>query len=424
MTTTTDVVDVTVPDIGDFADVPIIEVHVSEGDVVAQDDPLITLESDKATMDVPASAAGTVASLAVSVGDRVGEGGLILRLAPAGGAASDAADDRQQSVDTAAQAADLEQQELSPEAVEQVAASAEASASRASVAQEPATTTYASSPSAPAVAQSGAQTRQPAAEAAVDGRVHAGPGVRRLARELGVDLSTVPGTGPKQRTTKQDLLAWLQAPGSDAAAPPVAVGGGIPQIPAQDFAKFGPVEIRPLPRIKAISGSFLHRSWLNVPHVTQHDEADITELEGYRKELDAAARAQAYRVTLLAFLMKASVSGLRQFPEFNSSLSPDQGSLIYKSYYHLGVAVDTPGGLVVPVIRDVDRKGVTELSRELGETSKRARRKALPRRHAGRDFHDLQPRRHRRHSVHPDCQRAGGGRARRRAREDGSGVER
>jgi pyruvate dehydrogenase E2 component (dihydrolipoamide acetyltransferase) len=201
---------------------------------------------------------------------------------------------------------------------------------------------------------------------------HAGPSVRRLARELGVDLATIRGTGEKGRITKEDLLGTLRGPAAPAPAP-AAAGAGIPEIPPQDFSRFGPIETQPLPRIKKISGPFLHRSWLNVPHVTHNDEADITELDAYRKELDTAAKAEGYRVTLLAFLMKAAVSTLQAFPEVNSSLSPEKDALILKSYYHIGIAVDTPGGLVVPVIRDVDRKGVTALSKELGEVSKRAR---------------------------------------------------
>ena len=202
----------------------------------------------------------------------------------------------------------------------------------------------------------------------------AGPGVRRLARELGLDLSALSGTGPKGRITKEDVIAGVRGP----AAPPADAGaavaaGGIPEVPAQDFSKFGPVEVKPLTRIQRLSGPALHRSWLNVPHVTHNDEADITDLDGYRRELDAAARADGYRVTLLAFLMKAAVSALREFPRFNSSLTPEKDALIYKGYYHLGVAVDTAEGLVVPVIRDVDRKGITELSKELGAVSARAR---------------------------------------------------
>jgi pyruvate dehydrogenase E2 component (dihydrolipoamide acetyltransferase) len=337
MTTTTDAIEVKVPDIGDFADVPVIEIHVAEGDTVAQEDPLITLESDKATMDVPSPAAGTVQRLAVSVGDQVSEGGLILTLASGDGSGA------KPGLEEGQQAADIEQQEPSPAAVSEAAAAAEASASAA-----------------------------PAAAAPADGRAHAGPSVRRLARELELDLSTIKGSGEKGRITKEDLRASLKGPAAPAAAAAPA-GAGIPEVPPQDFSRFGPVETQPLPRIKKISGPFLHRSWLNVPHVTHNDEADITELDAYRKELDTAAKAEGYRVTLLAFLLKAAVSALRQFPEVNSSLSPEKDALILKSYYHIGIAVDTPGGLVVPVVRDVDRKGVTALSKELGEISKRAR---------------------------------------------------
>jgi len=197
--------------------------------------------------------------------------------------------------------------------------------------------------------------------------------VRRLARELDIDLAALTGTGPKGRINKDDLRGALAGPGTMAPAGGGPTGAGIPEIPAQDFSVYGPVETRPLPRITKLSGPFLHRSWLNVPHVTHNDEADITDLEAYRKDLDSAAREHGTRVTLLAFLMKASVSALREYPQCNTSLSPDKDALIYKSYYHLGVAVDTPDGLVVPVIRDVDRKGITELSRELGDVSARAR---------------------------------------------------
>jgi pyruvate dehydrogenase E2 component (dihydrolipoamide acetyltransferase) len=323
---------VEVPDIGDFNDVPIIEVFVKPGDVVNADDPLITLESDKASMDVPAPTSGRVREVKVNVGDRVSKGTPILTLETTGDAAA-----------TAPPPSLVEQQEPEPQPTVQTPVSA----------------------GAPAAAHTG-----PAVEATAPelGQVHAGPSVRRLARELGVDLRQVKGSGDKGRITTEDVKGFLRGP---AAAPSPAAG--IPEIQPQDFSKFGPIETRPLSRIKRISGPHLQRAWLNVPHVTQHDQADITELDAYRKQLDAEARDKGYRVTLLAFLMTAAVSALKEFPEFNSSLSPDKTSLIFKRYYHLGIAVDTPEGLVVPVIRDVDRKGITELSKELAVVSKKAR---------------------------------------------------
>jgi pyruvate dehydrogenase E2 component (dihydrolipoamide acetyltransferase) len=328
--------EVKVPDIGDFSDVPVIEVHVKPGDAVNADDPLVTLESDKATMDVPSPAGGAVADVLVKVGDTVSEGTPILMLQPGEGALTEPP-------------SLLEQQEPRPEAAQAVAPAAAAPA-------------LAPSPAAPA----------PAAAAPDIAGVHAGPSVRRMAREFGIDLGAVTGTGPKGRITKEDLLGFLRGP-AQAPAPAAAPIIGIPEIPAQDFSKFGPVETKALPRIKKISGPFLHRSWLNVPHVTHNDEADITDLDKYRKELDTAAKADGYRVTLLAFLVKACVSVLKQFPEFNSSLSPEKDSLILKKFYNIGIAVDTPDGLVVPVVKDADRKGITELSKEFGDISKKAR---------------------------------------------------
>jgi pyruvate dehydrogenase E2 component (dihydrolipoamide acetyltransferase) len=345
---------VEVPDIGDFSDVPIIEVHVGTGDTVDVDDPLITLESDKATMDVPAPAAGSITDVLVKVGDTVSQGTRIAMLQPGDGALT-------------APTSLVDQQEPEPAETEEVVAAATASATEH---VEP----------APGETRAGAAAQAAATGPAAPSPVsttdlpHAGPGVRRLARELGVDLATMSGTGPKGRITKDDLLGVVRGPAAaPAAAAPAAAGTGIPEIPAQDFSKFGPTETRPLSRIKKVSGPFLHRSWLNVPHVTQNDEADITELDAYRKELDTAAKAEGYRVTLLAFLVKAAVSALRQFPEFNSSLSPEKDSLILKSYYNIGIAVDTPDGLVVPVVRDADRKGITELSKEFGTISAKAR---------------------------------------------------
>jgi pyruvate dehydrogenase E2 component (dihydrolipoamide acetyltransferase) len=341
---------VTVPDIGDFSDVPIIEVHVSPGDVIAVDDPLLTLESDKATMDVPSSHAGLVTEVLVSVGDSVSQGTPVVVL-------------------DAGEGEPAEDAPTSPEPARgQEVADAEATA------QEPPTETgaapVASSP-APSSGSNGAS----------DLPAHAGPSVRKLAREFGVDLGSVPPSGPKGRITKNDLLSFVR--GGDGASAPAAApatssaapsgGSGIPEVPAQDFSVFGPVETQQLSRITRISGPALHRSWLNVPHVTHNDDADITTTDAYRKELDTAAKSEGYRVTLLAFLMKAAVSALKAFPTVNASLTPEKDALILKRYYHLGVAVDTPGGLVVPVVRDVDRKGLVDLSKELGEVSARAR---------------------------------------------------
>ncbi len=336
--------EVSVPDLGDFAEVPVIEIHVAPGDVVSNEDPLITLESDKATMDVPSPAAGTVRELRVKVGDLVSRGSPILLLDTEGAAVEP------------------------PPLTDQQEPPALDAADPLAAAREPAARSAAAAAADGAVAapDGGPPVTAPEPPADFDG-VHASPGVRRLARELGLDLTTLSGTGPKGRITKEDVVGAVRGP-SDGAA-----GAGIPEVPAQDFSKFGPVEVRPLTRIQRLSGPALHRSWLNVPHVTHDDEADITDLDAYRRELDTAAKAEGYRVTLLAFLMKASVSALREFPRLNSSLTPEKDALVYKGYYHVGVAVDTPEGLVVPVIRDVDRKGITELSKELGATSARVR---------------------------------------------------
>ncbi|WP_436697597.1 2-oxo acid dehydrogenase subunit E2 [Nocardioides sp. BYT-33-1] len=323
-------VEIRVPDIGDFADVPVIEVLVGPGSVVRVEDPLVTLETDKATMEVPSPVEGTIVSVSVTVGDTVSQGTVI---AVAESAAADSAADS-----AAVKAAPVE----------------------ASVEPAP----------APAVVAEAVEVTEPATAGSDDGGLRATPLVRRLARELDVDLTTVTGSGPKGRVTKQDLLTHYDR-GVAPATPGSAAGAGIPALPEVDFAKFGPVRRVPLSRIKRISGPHLHRSWLNVPHVTHADEADITDLDAYRRELDEAARADGYRVTLLSFLLKAAAATLRQYPEVNSSLVGEE--LVLKDYVHIGVAVDTPDGLVVPVVRDVDRKGILELSRELADLSARAR---------------------------------------------------
>ena len=329
-----EVQEVKVPDIGDFKGVEIIEVQVAPGDEIHEEDPLITLESDKASMEVPAPLAGKVKEVRVKTGDRVSEGDLIL-LMEAGEAKSPV-------------------QPPSPEGVQ------ESDAHPIEAPKEEA------QPAAPP------PSSKPDGEAKDFAAVHASPSVRRLARELGIDLTVVNGSGEKGRITKDDVKTYLsRGAAAPAAAAPAAAG--IPEIPPVDFTKFGEIETVPLSRIKKISGPHLHRAWLNVPQVTQQDEADITELEAYRKELDAAAKEQGYRVTLLAFLIKAAVSALKKFPDVNASLAPDKENLILKKYVHIGIAVDTPGGLVVPVLRDVDKKGVDQLSRELAEISKKAR---------------------------------------------------
>jgi pyruvate dehydrogenase E2 component (dihydrolipoamide acetyltransferase) len=338
---------VKVPDIGDFKNVPIIEINVKPGDDVAAEQPLIVVESDKATMEVPAPVAGKVVEVLVKVGDKVSEGTPIVTFA--GG------------VDAPAPAPLSGSSPPPPSPAQLAAAVVDVAA--------PAAQALASD-----VAEKNPMRGAPPVVGAPDfSNVNASPAVRRLARELEIDLSRVAGTGEKGRVTKEDVKRAL---GGGAGAAAVAVGAGIPEVPPVDFAKFGPIETKPLSRIKKLSGSFLHRAWLNIPHVTHTDEADVTELEAFRKGLDDAAKGDKkapYRVSLLPFLMKASVAALKAYPDFNASLSPDKGSLIYKNYWHVGVAVDTPDGLVVPVIRDVDKKGVAELSKELGAISEKAR---------------------------------------------------
>ncbi len=323
-------VEVKVPDIGDFHDVPVIEILVKPGDAVKAEQPLMTLESDKASMDVPSPSDGTVGELKVKVGDKVSQGTLILTLQTQGAAP---------------------------------AAKSEASAAKA---EPPEAREPAAKPATP--------PPEPAApsQAADFSGVFAGPSVRRLARELGVDLTNIKGTGEKGRITKDDLKATL----GGGATPAAKGGAGLPDVPTVDFAKFGPIETKPLSRIQKISGPRLHASWVNIPHVTHTDEADITELEAFRKSLDDAAKADKkapYRVSLLPLLMKASVATLKAFPTFNAALSPAKDALILRQYWNIGVAVDTPGGLMVAVVNDVDKKGIVELSRDLGALSAKAR---------------------------------------------------
>jgi pyruvate dehydrogenase E2 component (dihydrolipoamide acetyltransferase) len=358
MATATTATDVRVPDIGDFSDVPIIEIFVSPGDTVAPEDPLVPLESDKATMDVPSPQEGVVQELKVNVGDTVSEGSVLLTLVPAG------ADPDQAAASVTAPA-------------EQEAAAPEQPAAAAPAAPAPAPAPAAPAAAAPAPAAPAA----PAAAGEPSGTVYASPGVRRLARELGVDLAQVGGTARKGRITKADVEAAKAGAGAPpaAAAPKAApaVDGagpqalGLPAWPKVDFEKFGPVERQPLSRIKRISGPVLARNWVMIPHVTHNEEADITELEAFRKRTNEEYAKQGVKLTMVALLLKACVSSLKQFPQFNASLDGDD--LVLKRYYHLGFAADTPQGLVVPVIRDVDQKGMIEIAAELTELSGKAR---------------------------------------------------
>jgi len=338
------VIDVKVPDIGDFKDVEIIEVLVKAGDTVAKDQSLITVESDKASMEIPSTAAGVVQSLRVKLGDKVSEGSVILTLAASGVAV----------------------------AAPPVFAPAPMPAAAPSPAASPPSTAF-------AVEMVGRP--QPALEDAGI-KAHASPSVRRFARELGVDLAQVRGTGPKGRVTQDDVRGFVKGVISGAAAPytaaPAVSGvGGLPVLawPQVDFAKFGPIERVAMSRIKKLSGPNLHRNWVTIPHVTNHEDADITDLEAFRVQLNKEneKNKDAAKLTMLAFLIKACVATLKKFPDFNGSIDPAGDAIIYKNYWHIGFAADTPNGLVVPVVKDADKKGIVEIAREMATLSAKAR---------------------------------------------------
>ncbi|MEO8718944.1 MAG: dihydrolipoyllysine-residue acetyltransferase, partial [Burkholderiales bacterium] len=333
---------VKVPDIGDFKEVEVIEVLVKPGDTVAPEQSLISVESDKATMEIPSPAAGKIIAVTIKVGDKVSQGSAILEL----------------EVDGAAAAGP-------------VAAAAKSTKAQAAPAAEF---------EAPAVPQPPPVPKEP--QDATHAKPHASPSVRKFARELGVDLTRVKGSGPKGRIAHTDVQAFVKAalaavPASAAAAKGGALPFNLPAWPDVDFAKFGPVESKPLTRLQKLSGPNLHRNWVSIPHVTQFDEADITDLEAFRKSNTAETEKQGFKLTMLAFLVKACVTALRQHPNLNASLERGGENLILKKYYNIGVAVDTPDGLVVPVVRDADRKGVFDVARELAEISKLARDKKL-----------------------------------------------
>ncbi|CDY78661.1 Dihydrolipoamide acetyltransferase component of pyruvate dehydrogenase complex [Caballeronia glathei] len=340
-------VEVKVPDIGDFKDIPVIEIGVKVGDKVEKEQSLVTLESDKATMDVPSPAAGTVKELKVKIGDTVSEGTLIVVLESGGGAAAPAA-----------------KQEAPKQEAKQVEPPPDAPVKPAPQKEPP--SALAQAPLMPA--GDGTHTSS-----------HASPSVRKFARELGVDVGRVAGTGPKGRITQEDVTAFVkgvmtgQAKAPAAAAAPAGGGGelGLLPWPKVDFTKFGPIDPKPLSRIKKISGANLHRNWVMIPHVTNNDEADITELEELRVKLNKENEKSGVKITMLAFVIKAVVSALKKFPTFNASLDGD--NLVFKQYYHVGFAADTPNGLVVPVIRDCDKKGLIEIAKEMADLSKAAR---------------------------------------------------
>ena len=328
--------EVKVPDIGDYHDVPVIDVLVKDGDEVQAEATLLTLESDKATLDVPAPKAGVVRGIKLKVGDKVSKGSAVCTLEIAGGAEPKAV--------------------AAPEATADAKPEAKAEAPKEEARPAPKAADAAPAPSSSSPNDPGEIP-------------YASPAIRKFARELGVDLAKVKGSGPKGRITHEDVQGFVkQALKSPAAA---ATGGsGIPAIPAQDFSQFGPIETKPLARIRKLSAAHLHRSWLNIPHVTQTDEADITELEVFRK---AQSEESGVKLTLLPFILKAVAKSIQAYPEFAASLSPDGESLIMKQYLHLGFAADTPNGLVVPVVRDVDKKGLVALAQETAELAKKAR---------------------------------------------------
>jgi pyruvate dehydrogenase E2 component (dihydrolipoamide acetyltransferase) len=360
-------IEVKVPDIGDFKDVPVIEVLVKPGDAVKKDDSLITLESDKATMEVPAPSSGTVKDIRVKVGDKVSEGVAILTLDAEAKATAPS------PASTPAKAgAPLPAPAAAKPAPPPVPTPAPAAAAPAAKAPAPS----AAETEAPITPSRAEPERQPPAHGVP---AHASPGVRRFARELGVEVALVKGSGPKGRILKEDIQSFvkqsLAGPGLGTAGAGAAGGGaaiaGLPAWPKVDFAKFGPIEAKPLTRIQKISGPALARNWVMIPHVTQFDEADVTDLEAFRAKVNEEIAKSGAKVTPLAFLVKAVVAALKKYPVFNSSL--DGENLVLKSYWHIGFAADTPQGLVVPVVKNADQKGVIEIAKETAELAAKAR---------------------------------------------------
>lgn len=345
-------IEITVPDIGDFGDVPVIEVLVAAGDAVEAEQSLVTLESDKATMEVPAPVAGIIVELRVQLDDTVSEGDIV--------AVIDAADEVVSS---------------DPAATEQRAPEPEVKQSKAPVSAPPAPSAKVSSPAPPSAGSRQSPPVPMDANAALPSSApYASPAIRRFARELGTDLALVTGSAKGGRIIREDVTTFVKSVMTGAAAP--ASGGlvfDLPPPPKVNFSRYGEIELQPLTRIQKISGAYLHRNWLSIPHVTQNDLADITEMEAYRKANAEKAKEQGFKLTPLVFMIKAAVAALKEFPIFNASLDETRENLVLKKFFHIGIAVDTPDGLVVPVIRDCDQKDIFQLAGELGELSQKAR---------------------------------------------------
>ena len=351
-------IELKVPDIGDFKDVEIIEVLVKAGDEIVVEQSLITVESDKASMEIPASVAGRIVEMRVKLGDKISEGSVLAMIEPALASAG------------APAAASVPAPAPAPAAP---AAPAPAAPSSASISPTPSPESAAPAGDTGNTAPVGSAHVSPVDDTHVV-KPHASPGVRKFARELGVDLHRVRGSGPKQRITQDDVRGYVKGVITAATVP--AQGGdgaalGLIAWPKVDFAKFGPIDPKPLSRIKKLSGANLHRNWVMIPHVTNNDEADITDLEEFRVSLNKESDKTGVKYTMLGFLIKAVVAALKKYPEFNSSLDGDQ--LVYKNYYHIGFAADTPNGLVVPVLKDADKKGLSEIAKETSDLAKKAR---------------------------------------------------
>jgi pyruvate dehydrogenase E2 component (dihydrolipoamide acetyltransferase) len=361
-------IEVKVPDIGDFKDVPVIEIYVKVGDTVEAEAPLVSLESDKATMEVPSTTAGVVKEVRVKLGDKVSEGNIVVVLEAAAQASAQPAAPAEKSAAVAAPAPAPAAPVAAAPTIAPIAPSGEVCDLRPTEAE-------------PTTAPATISMPTPAEMLAAEGggiKAHASPSVRAFARELGVDVSKVPGTGPKGRITQADVQAFVKgvmttAPAAGAVPPRLTLGGGLDLLPwpQVDFAKFGPIEVKPLSRIKKISGPNLARNWVMIPAVTYHEDADITDLEALRVQLNKENEKAGIKVTMLAFIIKAVVAALKKYPDLNSSL--DGENQVFKNYWHIGFAADTPNGLMVPVLKNADQKGVVQIAQETSDLAKKAR---------------------------------------------------